>query len=61
MVARQAEHLEDVNEIANVMEAAAVAEEARIGPAADDEKICAGATIRPWPLLTVMHNRALLW
>ena len=41
LVARQAEHLEGVDEIANVMEAAAVAEEARIGPAADDEQICA--------------------
>ncbi len=41
LVAKQAEHLEVLDEIANVMEAAAVAEDARIGPAADDEQICA--------------------
>ena len=41
LVSKQAEHLEVLEEIANVMQAAAVAEDARIGPVADDEQICA--------------------
>ena len=39
LVAKQAEHLEGVDEVAKVMEAAAVAGEAAIGPAADGEQI----------------------